>query len=149
IWPFSPPAPSYAGLPLVAARLAGASLSGSPHDRWLRYYNRQTSWERLSYWMAYEQTTNSFQDKIVFIGSKPETSMPGDEDNDEFRVPDSRWTGESAGGVEIMITAFLNLKNHEWLERPPWWLELLFVVATGLALGGTLCRLRPKTAIVS
>ena len=50
------------------------------------------------------------------------------------------------GGVQIMITSFLNLMNKDWLRRPDWWLEALVLVAAGFLLGGTLPLARPWTA---
>ena len=143
-WPF--PAPGlYPSLPWTAARLAGARLPEGPQEQWLRYYGSEGAWTSLSYNFALAQVTNYFHDKIVFIGNKPETSMPGDE-KDEFRTPYTRWTGASAGGVEILATAFLNLLNDEWLRRPSGWVEELLLLAAGVLLGSTLCLVRAPTA---
>ncbi len=147
-WPFPSPGPSYPSLPWKVAELAGAQLGGEPHERWLRYYGRDGVWPRLSYRFALKQPPNFYRDKIVFIGNQPATSVP-DGEPDEFQVPYTRWTGESAGGVEIMITEFLNLMNGDWLERPPWWAEALLLAIAGALLGGLWCRLRPLTACIS
>ncbi len=143
-WPFPAPGP-YASLPETAARLAGAHLSEEPREQWLRYYGRHGAWTRLSYRFALTQPSNYFRDQIVFIGTQPKTSV-ADGELDEFCTPYTRWTGETAGGVEIMITAFLNLMGGDWLRRPAWWIEALLLVATGALLGSTLCWLRPLTA---
>ena len=141
-WPFPSPGP-YPSLPWTAARLAGASLSKNPQERWLRYYGRDGAATRLSYRFALDRPTNYFRGQIVFIGTAPETSVPGGKtDEDKFSTPYTRWTGESNGGVEILITSFLNLMNGDWLRRPAWWLEALTLVASGLLLGGGLCRMR-------
>jgi CHASE2 domain-containing sensor protein len=143
-WPF--PAPeSYPSLPWAAARLAGSRLPDEPRQQWLRYYGRHGDWTRLSYRFAMTEPTNYFRDKIVFIGNQPRTSTP-DGEEDKFRVPYTRWTGEMAGGVEIMITTFLNLMNGDWLERPPGWAEAFALAAIGALLGGFLCQLRRRTA---
>ena len=143
-WPFPSPGP-YESLPWVVAKLAGAQLSENPRERWLRYYPPGETWTRLSYAFAL-QHPGYFKDKIVFIGNWPHTTVPGDE-KDEYKTPHTRWTGESVGGVELMITSFLNLLNGEWLERPAWWIEGLAILVSGALLGGTLCRLRPRGAL--
>ncbi len=143
-WPF--PAPeSYPSLPWTAARLAGAHLPQEPHHQWLRYYGPHGAWEHLSYRFAMAEPTNYFRDKIVFIGNQPRTSTP-DGEADKFRVPYTRWNSEAVGGVEIMITEFLNLVNHDWLERPPRWMEAFALTAIGALLGGLLSQLRRQTA---
>ena len=147
-WPFpSSPGP-YPSLPWVAARLAGAHLSEVPQERWLRYYGRDGAWARMSYKFALTQPTNYFRDRIVFIGTAPKTSVADDGETDKFRTPFTRWTKESIGGVEIQLTAFLNLMNGDWLRRPVWWLEAMTLVASGLLLGGGLCRVRSLLACI-
>jgi len=115
-WPFPSPGP-YPSLPWTAARLAGAHLSEDPEQRWLRYYGRDGRWNRLGYRFALDRPTNYFRDQVVFIGTAPKTSVPGNE-TDKFSTPYTRWTSESVGGVEIQLTAFLNLMNGDWLRRP-------------------------------
>ena len=143
-WPFPSPG-FYPSLSWTAARLAGASLSEDPQERWLRYYGRDGGWTRLSYRFALTQPTNYFRGQIVFIGTVPKTSVP-DGETDKFSTPYTRWTGESVGGVEIQLTSFLNLMNGDWLRRPAWWLEALTLVTAGLLLGGGLCRVRLPVA---
>jgi CHASE2 domain-containing sensor protein len=145
-WPFSAPGP-YPSLPWTAARLAGARLSEEPQERWLRYYGRDGGWTKLSYQFALSQPTNYFRNKIVFIGTQPQTSLI-DSETDEFRTPYTRWTGESVGGVEIMMTSFLNLMNNDWLRRSAFWVETLVLIITGTLLGGGLCRMRPLMACI-
>jgi len=145
-WPFPAPA-AYPSLPWTAARLAGAALNPNPQERWLRYYGRDGAWPRMSYRFALTRPTNYFRGQIVFIGTAPKTSMP-DGETDEFHTPYTRWTNESTGGVEILLTSFLNLVNGDWLRRPPGWLEAAVLVAGGLLLGGGLCRVRLLTACV-
>ena len=145
-WPFPAPRP-YPSLPWTAARLAGARLSEEPQERWLRYYGRDGAWTKLSYRFALAQPTNYFRNKIVFIGTQPQTSLI-DGETDEFRTPYTRWTGESAGGVEIMLTSFLNLMNNDWLRRWANWMEALVLIITGTLLGGGLCRMRPLMACI-
>lgn len=143
-WPFPSPGP-YPSLPWTAAGLAGAPLSTEPQERWLRYYGRDGAWTTLSYRFALTQPANYFRGQIVFIGTAPKTSVP-DGETDKFRTPYSRWTGESTGGVQILLTSFLNLVNGDWLRRPAWWLEGALLLTTGVLLGGGLCRMRLAVA---
>lgn len=146
-WPFPAQGEGeFLSLPWTAARLAGARLNEKPEEQWLRYYGENGSWEAFSYHLALSNAPGDFRDKIVFIGSKPKTPVPGDELEDEFRTPYTRWTGASAGGVEILATSFLNLMNGEWLRRPDWKVEALLLIATGVLLGGGLCLVRPLAA---
>jgi CHASE2 domain-containing sensor protein len=145
-WPFPSPGP-YHSLPWAAALLAGSNPDeDQERERWLRYYHEGT-WKRISYRHALEEPVSSFRDKIVFIGSQPHTTDPDDPETDKFRTSFTRWTGEAYGGVDINITAFLNLMNGDWLERPPGWAEAIAVILTGILLGGGLCLLRPLPAM--
>ena len=151
-WPFPSPSPSTPAqsfsLPWEAALLAGAKLDNNePRDRWLRYYHEGT-WTPIGYRYALrEERADWFRDKIVFIGNEPQYTTADKPEEDKFRTPFTRWTGEASGGVDINITAFLNLMNGDWLERPPMWAEGIAVVIAGILLGGGLCRLRPLPAI--
>src|SRR6185312_6449653 len=151
-WPFPSPNPStppqFYSLPWEAALLAGAKLDNiHPRERWLRYYQAGT-WTRISYVHALrEEPASGFHDKIVFIGNQPEFTAPDKPEIDKFCTPFSRWTGEAYGGVDINITAFLNLMNGDWLERLPLWAEGLVVIVAGILLGGGLCKLRPLPAV--
>ena len=140
-WPFPSPGP-YPGLSETAARLAGAHLSDAPQEKWLRYYGQGGDWTTLSYQFALQEPAGYFRNQIVFIGTQPHTSMPNDGEPDKFRTPYTRWTGESSGGVEIMLTSFLNLVNGDWLSRPAAWIEFSILTAAGILLGGGLCRIK-------
>jgi CHASE2 domain-containing sensor protein len=144
-WPFPSPGP-YPSLAETAARVDGARLSGASQERWLRYYGETGQWTRFSYGSALDQPKNFFRDQIVFIGSEPATSIPGG-DEDKFSTPYTRWTGEAVGGVEINLTAFLNLINDDWLRRPSGWMEGIILAAAGILLGAGLCQLRPMAAL--
>jgi CHASE2 domain-containing sensor protein len=127
-WP-SEERPSYPSLAEAAARLAGAALVDDPEDRpnrWLRYYGPTGPWIGLSHQLALTNKPGFFADKIVFVGARPSTTFPGDED-DEFLTPYTRFTGETVGGVELHATAFLNLINDEWLRRFSWWVEIAII----------------------
>ncbi len=151
-WPFPSPSPSPRAqsfsLSWQAALLAGAKLDNKePRERWVRYYHEGT-WTPISYRYALQpQPTNWFRDKIVFIGNQPKYTAPDKPEDDKFCTPSVRWTGEASGGVDILITEFLNLTNGDWLERPPAWSEGIAVVVMGILLGGGLCQLRPLPAI--
>src|SRR5258706_728892 len=137
-WPFPAPGP-YPSLASTAAQLAGARLSAGSQEQWLRFYSPNGALTSLSYRFALSQPTNYFRNKIVFIGTQPRTSTPGDE-TDEFRTPYTRWTGEAMGGAQIMVTSFLNLLNGDSLRRPASWIEALVLLVAGSLLGGILCR---------
>lgn len=139
-WPFPSPE-SYPSLPWAAAQMAGKKLSEVPQERWIRYYGQQGPWARMSYQFALTQPANYFRHRIVFVGNWPETSLPNDE-LDKFSTPYTRWNSEASGGVEILLTTFLNLLNDDSLLRPAWWLELLLFVVSGVLLGAGLCRLK-------
>lgn len=138
-WPDPSPGP-YPSLPWTAALICGARLDMPPQERWLRYYGQNGDWPTMSYQYALGQPANYFRDKIVFIGTEPQTSLPDDEP-DAFQSPYWDWTHETSGGVEIMLTSFLNLLNGDWLCRPPSWLEFSILTLAGFSLGG-LCRMR-------
>lgn len=145
-WPFPSPGP-YPSLPWTAARLAGAVLNPKPLKRWLRYYEPEGTWKQMSYQFALTEPKGYFHNQIVFIGTQPANTLANGE-VDEFKTPFWRWTGETSGGVEILVTEFLNLMNHDWLLRPAGWVSISLLIATGLGLGGGLCRLRLRMALV-
>ena len=140
-WPFPSPGP-YPSLAETAAKLEGASLNQSSQERWLRYYGQEGAWTKLSCNFALTQPKNYFRDKIVFIGTQPHTSVPNDDEQDKFRTPYTRWTDESSGGVEILVTSFLNLMNGDWLRRLASWPEFSVLLASGIFLGAGLCRMK-------
>jgi CHASE2 domain-containing sensor protein len=140
-WPFSDSV-SEQSLPWRAAELAGATLSSNPQEKWLRYYGAEGCWKKISYHTALANPAGYFRNKIVFIGNKPETPI-ADGERDEFRSPYMQWGAETSGGVEILITEFLNLMNHQWLRRLPLWGEALILTISGLGAGVALARLRP------
>ena len=145
-WPF--PSPElYPSLAWTAARLSGATLSDTPQERWLRYYGEPGPWTQMSYGFALSKPRDYFRDKIVFIGAEPQTSLPGHGD-DEFSTPFTRWTHESEGGVEIILTQYLNLMNGDWLQRTPAWLEFFVLAVVGFLAGAGFCRMKFWVAAV-
>jgi CHASE2 domain-containing sensor protein len=144
-WPFLEPGDGeFRSLPWAVAESAGVRLNPATGHQWLRYYGARPALETFSYYLALTKPKNYFRDKIVFVGNDPEKKNdPDSPEKDEFHTPYTRWNGEAVGGVEILATEFLNLKNHDWLRRPPAWSEALLLVVTGVLTGGTLCRMRP------
>ena len=146
LWPFPSPGP-YPSLPWTAATSVGAQLDATPQARWLRYYKKTGAWTVMSYKYALSQPAGFFRNQIVFIGNHPLTTIP-DGEPDKFSTPYTRWTGEATGGVDILLTSFLNLVNHDSLLRPAWWIEGFAFSVVGILLGGGLCRLKLKTALL-
>ena len=135
--------PDLPSLPRVAAALSGAHAKATDQKRWLRYYGEDHGLKRCSYGSVLSQPPGYFRDKIVFVGSEPERkNNPDYPEKDKFHTPSTRWTGESAGGVEILATEFENLVNGDWLQRPPWWMEILVLALAGGFLGAGLGRIR-------
>jgi CHASE2 domain-containing sensor protein len=143
-WPFPSPGP-YPAIAETAAKLAGARISPRPQARWLRYYGQNGAWTELSYGSALTEPKDYFHNKIVFIGTQPKTAVP-DNEVDEFETPFTRWTGDATGGVEIIVTSFLNLVNGDWLYRPSTGIEFSLFIVVGVVLGGGLGWLRIPTA---
>jgi CHASE2 domain-containing sensor protein len=141
-WPFPNPGP-FPSLPWKVAQMAGAKLSQESQERWVRYYGQPGAWTRLSYRFALSKPAGFFRNQIVFIGLEPKTTL-ADGETDEFSTPYTRWTGETSGGVGILVASFLNLLNDESLERTSGRCEFFVLFATGILLGGGLCRLRLK-----
>lgn len=146
LWPFPSPGP-YASLPWRVATALGAELSSKPEQRWLRYYGQDGPGEVMSYERASVQRANYFRDRVVFIGTAPETTLL-DGEADEFATPYTRWTGESSAGVKLMATASLNLLHGEWLRRWPASVECGVLLAAGILLGG-LARMKPILASIA
>jgi CHASE2 domain-containing sensor protein/class 3 adenylate cyclase len=138
-WPFPNP-DWFPTLPWTMAKLAGAKLSNEPQKRWIRYYDLDKTWTALSYHLALAKSPGFFRDKVVFIGNKPRTSLP-DNEEDEFRSPQFGWTGETVSGVELLATTFLNLVNNHSLKRTAWPIEGIIFLVAGALLGASLCRL--------
>ena len=143
-WPFPSPGP-YPSLPWAAARSAGAGVGEVPQERWLRYYGSMGSWPRLSFGYALSQPRNYFRNRLVFIGTQPANTLPNG-DPDKFRTPYTAWTGEASGGADILLASFLNLLNHDSLQRLPDWVEGLVLTVAGIIVGGAGGRWRRRTA---
>jgi CHASE2 domain-containing sensor protein len=146
-WPFPSPGP-YPDLAWRAAQLYGVEPGGGQQERWLRYYGENGASAQMSYSFALIKPKNYFRGKTIFIGTQPQTPMLGD-DPDEFSTPFTRWTGESSGGVNIILTEFLNLVNSDWLRRLPSWMEVSILAVTGILTGFGFCRMKFPAAAVS
>lgn len=145
-WPFPSPG-LYPSLAWTAAQISGAQLNSQPQECWLRYYGENDVWQRMSYGFALSKPANYFRNKIVFIGTEPQTPRPGD-DEDEFVAPFTLWSGHSSGGVEIILTEYLNLMNGDWLRRLPFGEELLVLVFAGALVGAGFCRVKFSVACI-
>jgi CHASE2 domain-containing sensor protein len=143
----SPDTKRYPGLPWKAAELAGADLSRTPPERWLRYYGTDGAWSSLSYHLALLKQPGYFRGKTVFIGGKPESLLAANPEDDKFSIPYTRWTHDAVGGVEILATSFLNLMGGDWLRQTPDWMEELLIVLCGVVLGGGIGWFRRGAAV--
>jgi adenylate cyclase len=139
------------------AKAMGANL---PEDdvtrfarRWVNYYGSAGQIESLSYHRALAEDggipPGYFKGKVVFIGARSQIGTGPNKLLDEFSTPWSRFRGRSyTPGVEIHATIFLNLLNHDWLERLSISLQRWTVVLIGLLLG-LLRWLRPWRAVLT
>src|SRR5262249_33061760 len=99
-----------------------------------------------------------FKDKVVFVGARLHTKMPG-ERKDEYLSPHSSWeqrlspTGESErqpdfmSGLEIQATMFLNLIRGDWLMRTTSATERGWILLLGILFGYGLVLFRPFVAV--
>lgn len=148
----------YAGMETVpsaswrAAMKLGARGLDTPESRavprWMNYYGPPDSFPNISYDRALAAdgvAPGFFRDRIVCIGGR---STLGDLTlgKDDFRNPYSRINRSFTTGVEVHLTALLNLVHGHWLTRldPRW--ELGIALVAGLLLGGALPLLRPHAA---
>lgn len=146
-WPFPAPHGNFSSLPWTAALLAGAALPEEPEKQWLRYYANSGGYEKVSYHFALSNSPAFYRDKVVFVGNKPQQDNSDLYELDKFWTPQTRWTKEGVGGVEILITEFLNLVNGDWLRRMSGWLEVLVLLGAGILCGGGLCCGRPLAVL--
>ncbi len=133
----------------AAAAACGAKLDASAKNQWLRYYGKSGPGDWLPYVDAFSQTNGHFRDKVVFIGSWPQSpDKPTKSEADKFSTPYTLQGGLAVGGMEINATTFLNLLKNEWLRRLPAWGEFLLLVGTGILIGGGLRLLKPLAALL-
>jgi hypothetical protein len=139
-WPFPSPG-QYQSLAEVAARIAGADVSGHSQECWMRYYgNDPLPWTRMSFEAALKQPPDYFHGQLVFIGVIPRESAP-DNVAHKFRTPYSHWTDRSMAGTDLLITEFLNLLNGESLLRSAT-LEWVTLLLAGAIIGSVLPQVR-------
>jgi CHASE2 domain-containing sensor protein len=142
--------PNRASLAWVAAEALGALVSRAPESRfqtrWLRYYGDEGTLPAKPYHVALSMAPESFQDKIIFVGGKPET-QPLSAQSDVFATPYTRWGGPLTSGMEIQATMFLNLWRNEFLTRMPAWAELCLLLVCGAGLGCGLTLVRPLAGL--
>ena len=143
------PGTEYPPLPWVAAALARPMTeeqrSNRSGERWIRYYGTNGTLPSLSYYLALKKPAGYFENKIVFIGGKPDTRFPV-EMVDDFRTPYTFFTRQKTAGVEINATIFLNLLRGDWLSRLSQAKELGLLLLAGLLLGFGFAQVRPMIA---
>ncbi|MBC8096152.1 MAG: CHASE2 domain-containing protein, partial [Akkermansiaceae bacterium] len=139
------------GLPWRVAELVGAKVTGrdgtSQTEAWLNYYGPALTLKHVSYCDALrDESSEMFRDKVVFVGARPKTLMPGDE-ADAFRTPHTLWRRQFTPGVEITATAFLNILRNEGLVMLSWPKQVFVVLLGGLIFGGVMGLFRPLWAL--
>ncbi len=133
------------GFAWIAAKASGAALGAEPkNDLFLNYYGPPGSLRSVSFSDATRQIPGFYRDRYVLIGSLPSMQYP-QEMSDRFRSPHSRWHDKHPyiAGVEVVATAFLNLRRGDGLRRMSLAGELTVLVLSGLILGGGLVWMRP------
>ena len=148
----------YTGLetvPSVTWRMAkhlGAALPDTAEaraePRWLNPYGRANAFPALSYDTVLDPDgvkPGTFRDRIVVVGGRS-TVATLNLGKDDFRNPYGLLGGEFSSGVELHLTALLNLLRGEWLTRLEPRRELWSAIVAGLVLGALLPRFRPHVA---
>ncbi len=147
--------------PSAAWQLAKATGAALPEDedewfqrRWINFHGpAQAIWSLSSYLALVKEEDGGvppgfFKDQVVFVGARSQLASGPDQLPDEFSTPWSLYWGRAqTPGVEIHATAYLNLMQHDWLERFPVAVERWVVVGIGLALG-LLRLLKPWRAVL-
>lgn len=135
------------------ADLAGAAATKDPASRkkvrGLYYYGPAGTITWCSFAEALDEQLRApefFRSKIVCIGGKP-SPVKRKYGEDEFGYPHARFGAPYIIGLEIHVTALLNLLRHEWLDRMAFPLELTLVALLGLGAGAAAYGLRPMPGI--
>jgi CHASE2 domain-containing sensor protein len=139
--------------PSLAWRAAELTLTNTPPDpfreRWINFYGPPGIFAHYSFWEVLATNAppaTAFSNKVVFVGSLYDIAMTGGKGTDDFRTPYTRWTGRRSPGAEINATAYLNLRQGDWLERLPAGAEGGLIVLMGALAGLGLARCRPVRA---
>jgi CHASE2 domain-containing sensor protein len=135
------------GLPRRVAELAGVKVIQSDADSqngtWLNYYGPALTLKHISFCDALrDEPLETFRGKVVFVGARPKTLLPGDE-ADAFPTPHTHWRRQFTPGVEITATAFLNILRNEGLALLSWPKQVFIVLLAGIIFGGVMGLLRP------
>jgi hypothetical protein len=141
--------PHHTSLAWRAAEVTGVAPPDPDRTRWLNYYG-PGAFRKISYWQALQAETQApdvFSNKVVFVGRSRLITARGGVADDEYPIPDTRWTGQLLSGVEIQATAFLNLWRRDWLEQPAEFLEAALFISCGALLGFVLALFRPIPAL--
>jgi adenylate cyclase len=114
----------------------------------MNYYGPGGSFLSVSYDRALAPNgvpPDFFRDRIVFVGGRStlDALMLG---KDDFRNPFSWLSAEFSKGVEVHLTALLNLLRSEWLNRLDPRRELWLALGIGVLLGTVLPLFRPHDA---
>ena len=131
------------------AELTLTNFAADPfEERWINYYGSPGLFPHFSFWEVLNEAlpSNSFSNKVVFVGALYDVGMTGGKGTDDFRTPYTRVTGRRAPGVEIVATAYVNLARGDWLKRLPPARESLIILLLGALAGFTLTRQPPIVA---
>lgn len=138
----------------VAADFAGAEATKDPASRKkvreLNYYGPAGTLTWCTFAEALDDKLRSpefFRGKIVCIGGKPE-SIGRKFGEDEFAYPHARFGAPYMIGLEVHVTALLNLLRHEWLSRMAFPIELGLVVLIGMGAGVAVYGLAPLRGLL-
>ena len=137
----------------IVAELVGAPVTRDPANRqtmrWLNYYGPSGTIPWCSFYQALDEKLmpeEFFRGKIVCIGGRP-SPVGRTFGVDEFGDPYSRWGAAYSTGLEVHVTAMLNIIRGEWLDRMPMPLELALVALIGLGAGAAAYGLSPMRGL--
>ena len=133
----------------LIAELVGAPVTqdaaARPGTLWLNYYGPSGTLPSCRFSEALEETflpPDYFRGKIVCIGGRP-PPVGRKFGEDEFGDPYSRWGEPYSAGLEVHVTALLNILRSEWLNRMKQPLEFALVALIGLGAGAAAYGLSP------
>jgi len=140
--------PDFVGFAWKVAELTGDVPPNAREERlrrrWIKYYGLRKTVTSVSYYKVFEPeflAPNYFSNKVVFVGKERTLTAEGTDVRDEHPTP-----FKEMPGVEIQATAFLNLKNRDFLTELPPLAEFLLFALLGAFLGYGLTLVRPWIA---
>jgi CHASE2 domain-containing sensor protein len=135
------------------AELVAAGPMPNPFtERWLNYYGPPGTIPGVSYVSVLSNSVplDILSNKAVFVGARIGPGYSGGKKTDDYLTPCSRGNGSKSAGVEIVATAYLNLRHGEWLNELSASREFLLVLAAGIIFGFALPFFRPvPVAVIS